>query len=39
MFIKVFEEIMKGYGCSFNTAMQLYQRGTIWEDESESRIH
>jgi len=27
-----FEEIMKGYKCSLNTAIQMYQRGTAWED-------
>lgn len=32
MFITHFEEIMSGFGCSFNTAVQLAQRGTVWED-------
>lgn len=32
MFMKIFEEIMQGYNCSLNTAMQMYQRGTVWED-------
>ena len=30
--MKIFEEIMQGYNCSLNTAMQMYQRGTVWED-------
>lgn len=33
MFMVVFEEIMEGFSCDLNTAMQLYKRGTIWEDE------
>lgn len=32
MFMKHFEEIMKGFSCDFNTAVKLYQRGTVWED-------
>jgi len=32
MFMLIFEEIMQGYNCSLNTAMQMYQRGTVWED-------
>lgn len=24
--------IMEGFDCDFNTAMQLYQRGTSWEN-------
>ena len=32
MFMKMFEEIMQEYNCSLNTAMQMYQRGTVWED-------
>lgn len=32
MFMKHFEEIMQGYKCNFNTALQMYQRGTNWED-------
>lgn len=35
-FMNVFEQIMYGsFGntrCNFNQAMQLYQRGTSWED-------
>jgi len=31
-FMILFEEIMDGFNCDLNTAMQLYQRGTIWED-------
>ena len=27
-----FEEIMDGFDCDLNTAIQLYQRGTVWED-------
>jgi len=33
MFMVAFEEIMEGFGCDLNTAIQLYQRGTIWEEE------
>lgn len=33
MFMICFEEIMEGFGCDLNTAIQLYQRGTIWEDK------
>lgn len=32
MFIEHFEEIMRSFGCDFNSAMQMYQRGTVWED-------
>jgi hypothetical protein len=32
MFIKHFEEIMEGFDCNLNTAIQLYKRGTVWED-------
>jgi len=32
MFMVAFEEIMEGFNCDLNTAIQLYQRGTIWED-------
>tara|TARA_R100000935_G_scaffold8348_1_gene17606 strand:+ start:156 stop:341 length:186 start_codon:yes stop_codon:yes gene_type:complete len=32
MFMAAFEEIMEGFGCDLNTAIQLYQRGTVWED-------
>jgi hypothetical protein len=32
MFLNHFDEIMKGFKCDFNTAIQLYQRGTVWED-------
>ena len=32
MFMVAFEEIMDGFNCDLNTAIQLYQRGTIWED-------
>jgi hypothetical protein len=32
MFMIHFEEIMQGFKCDFNTAMQLHQRGTVWED-------
>jgi hypothetical protein len=32
LFMQMFEEIMEGYGCSLNTAMQMYQKGTVWED-------
>ena len=31
MFMMHFTEIMEGFDCDFNTAMQLYQRGTVWE--------
>ena len=31
MFIKHVEQIMEGFNCSFNTAFQMYQRGTAWE--------
>ena len=31
MFMQVFEEIMEGYQCNLNTAIQMYQRGTVWE--------
>jgi len=30
-FMTIFEEIMESFGCDLNTAMQMYQRGTIWE--------
>jgi hypothetical protein len=26
------ECIMQGFDCDLNTAIQLYQRGTVWED-------
>jgi hypothetical protein len=32
LFMQMFEEIMRGYNCSLNTAMQMYQKGTVWED-------
>jgi len=32
MFMEVFVEIMEGFDCDLNTAIQLYKRGTIWED-------
>jgi len=32
MFIIHLKEIMIGFDCDFNTAMQLYKRGTTWED-------
>ncbi len=35
MFMIAFEEIMEGFGCDLNTAIQLYQRGTVWEDEQK----
>ncbi len=31
MFMEVFEEIMEAYKCDLNQAMQMYQRGTVWE--------
>ncbi len=33
LFMDIFEEIMKGYKCSLNTAIQMYQRGTAWEED------
>jgi hypothetical protein len=33
LFIAHLEEIMEGFSCDLNTAMQLYKRGTEWEDE------
>jgi len=32
MFMEVFTEIMEGFDCDLNTAIQLYKRGTVWED-------
>jgi hypothetical protein len=32
MIIKHIESIMEGFDCDINTAMQLYKRGTVWED-------
>jgi hypothetical protein len=32
MVINHVEMIMEGFDCDFNTAMQLYQRGTSWEN-------
>lgn len=32
LFLKHFEEIMRGYKCDLNKAIQMYQRGTAWED-------
>jgi len=31
MFMDHLDCIMEGFGCDFNTAFQLYQRGTVWE--------
>ena len=31
LFMEHFEEIMRGFNCDFNTAIKLYQRGTVWE--------
>ncbi len=31
-FIEHFEVIMRGWPCDFNKAIQMYQRGTCWED-------
>lgn len=33
MFMEMFEEIMRAYNCSLNTAIQMYQKGTVWEEE------
>ena len=33
MFMEAFECIMEGFDCDLNTAIQYYQRGTIWEDQ------
>jgi len=33
MFMEMFEEIMRAYDCSLNTAIQMYQKGTVWEEE------
>jgi len=32
MFMEHFFIIMEGFDCDFNTAVQLAQRGTTWED-------
>jgi len=32
LIIKHIECIMEGFECDMNTAIQLYKRGTIWED-------
>jgi len=32
LFMNHFKMIMEGFDCDLNTAIQLYQRGTIWED-------
>lgn len=32
MIIEHLTMIMQGFECDMNTAMQLYKRGTIWED-------
>ena len=32
LFMKHFKIIMDAYDCDLNTAMQMYQRGTIWEE-------
>lgn len=31
--MEMFEEIMRAYNCSLNTAIQMYQKGTVWEEE------
>lgn len=31
--MEMFEEIMRAYDCSLNTAIQMYQKGTVWEEE------
>jgi len=33
MFMEMFEEIMRAYDCSLNKAIQMYQKGTVWEEE------
>ena len=32
MIIEHIQQIMDGFKCDLNTAMQLYKRGTVWED-------